>query len=491
MVQGNYGNNGNYELVFPCSKGGFCYYSGNNDNLTRTDWHGPLCIGKGKISGIAMIQGNYGTKGNLEVIAVEDKELVHYWRADTGSAMKWHGPFRITGKVKGTPSLVQMGSGVFADFKVVVPCRNGGGMWFLTRNNGRNGGFEWSEPVRVGNGKISGCAMLRTTVGNINSTLEVVAVEEGILKHYKLYEGNDVWESPVTIGIGYRGSPGFIQATIGSKTIFELIAPCISGGLTHFRRKYNAANTLPWVEGETFGNSKYHAVSLVQKHEGNDNLDVVVTKARGGEEHYIYKLRASTNWEGPHIIPRLARLRLHTKILTSPPYIVHPEGIVNAAIDIFYQIGIHIELISTEYLSLPELSVLNIASDNGEICDPRNLNPEIIQLFEHRNNVSGNDIVAYFIDSTMPRNIESIPATVLGGCASYPEGKPGFFITRGMNEYVFIHELCHVLGLNHNSRRDNIMNEFYGALNPNPEFRITRMQISKILKSGYVTTSCC
>jgi hypothetical protein len=61
-------------------------------------------------------------------------------------------------------------------------------------------------------------------------------------------------------------------------------------------------------------------------------------------------------------------------------------------------------------------------------------------LFQNRNNVGANDIVIYFVRSTVPP---------LNGCSAFPAGEPGSVVTQTASRWTLGHEVGHVLGLNH------------------------------------------
>jgi hypothetical protein len=61
-------------------------------------------------------------------------------------------------------------------------------------------------------------------------------------------------------------------------------------------------------------------------------------------------------------------------------------------------------------------------------------------LFANRNNAGAQDIVVYFVRSTIPP---------LNGCGAFPAGSPGAVVTQGASNWTLAHEVGHVLGLNH------------------------------------------
>jgi lysyl endopeptidase len=71
---------GHFEVAAPLAGGGMALYT--RDNNTHV-WSGPVLFGGGRIRSVSLIQGNYGD--NLELVAREDCDLVHYWREGFGT----------------------------------------------------------------------------------------------------------------------------------------------------------------------------------------------------------------------------------------------------------------------------------------------------------------------------------------------------------------------------------------------------------------------
>lgn len=97
MIQSKFGLKGNFELVVPLASGGLGYYWRDNDD-TALCWHGPLMFGTrlGKVDAVTLIQSNFGSPGNLELVASSCGQLAFFWR-DSGPDLKWIGPnFSIT-----------------------------------------------------------------------------------------------------------------------------------------------------------------------------------------------------------------------------------------------------------------------------------------------------------------------------------------------------------------------------------------------------------
>jgi hypothetical protein len=148
-------------------------------------------------------------------------------------------------------------------------------------------------------------------------------------------------------------------------------------------------------------------------------------------------------------------VRLHTKVLTAP------NVAVGTAIDRMRQVyatrGIRVVHASNESLTLPTLNDVDVGScRRGETTTEQN------QLFGNRNNVGANDVVVYFVRSTVPP---------FNGCAAHPAGRPGAVVAQGATQWTLGHEVGHVLGLNHVNDNDRLMtgNGTSNITNPPPD----------------------
>ena len=86
------------------------------------------------------------------------------------------------------------------------------------------------------------------------------------------------------------------------------------------------------------------------------------------------------------------------------------------------------------------------------------------QLFAHRNNAGANDVVVYFVRSTVPP---------FNGCAAHPAGRPSGSGGRAGNgtQWTLAHEVGHVLGLLHVDNNNRLMtgNGTANITNPPPD----------------------
>jgi hypothetical protein len=89
------GTKGNFELTVPLAGGGFAvYWRDNND--ASLPWHGPVIAEPSTyFNTVSLIESNFGTPRNLEVVSRIGGQMAHSWR-DSGPQFVWSGPFDFT-----------------------------------------------------------------------------------------------------------------------------------------------------------------------------------------------------------------------------------------------------------------------------------------------------------------------------------------------------------------------------------------------------------
>lgn len=99
LIQSRFGTKGNFELVTPAAGGGLVHFWRTNDD-PNLPWNGPIPFGQnlGMVDSVTMIQSNFGSPGNLEVVARVGSQLQFFWR-DSGPAFNWNGPFLLVSTV--------------------------------------------------------------------------------------------------------------------------------------------------------------------------------------------------------------------------------------------------------------------------------------------------------------------------------------------------------------------------------------------------------
>jgi hypothetical protein len=197
LVQSRFGSKGNFELVLPASASGVEHYWRNND-ATGLPWrHGGTFAAGHRVEALALIQGNFGSPGNLEVVARIGDRLAHFWR-DSGPRYAWNGPFFFASGVSGNPALVQSRFGRQGNFEVVVPLASGG-LAHYWRNN--DAGNVWSGPAPFATslGRIDAVTLIQSNFG-VPGNLEVVARAGEQLAHYWRDSGpRFAWSGPTFI----------------------------------------------------------------------------------------------------------------------------------------------------------------------------------------------------------------------------------------------------------------------------------------------------
>jgi len=95
LVQGRFGRQGNFELLAAALGTGLNHFWRSNDN-PFLPWSAAIPFGQsfGQVDAVTMIQSNFGSPGNLEVVARAGDQLFFFWR-DSGPAFNWNGPFAL------------------------------------------------------------------------------------------------------------------------------------------------------------------------------------------------------------------------------------------------------------------------------------------------------------------------------------------------------------------------------------------------------------
>ena len=148
-------------------------------------------------------------------------------------------------------------------------------------------------------------------------------------------------------------------------------------------------------------------------------------------------------------------VHIHVKVLTSPNIPI--ETLMHNMREVYAAGGIDVEWRTTESLNLPMLNDCDVGS-----CIMGQTTAEQNQLFANRNNVGVNEVVVYFVRSTVPP---------FNGCAAHPSGRPGAVVVQGATQWTFAHEVGHVLGLFHVNNNDRLMtgNGTSNITNPPPD----------------------
>ncbi|MDT0344532.1 hypothetical protein [Streptomyces litchfieldiae] len=171
---------------------------------------------------------------------------------------------------------------------------------------------------------------------------------------------------------------------------------------------------------------------------GRDRIDVFATGTDSALWHRWWVAAPAPEPTPPAAMPTV---RVHAKILTAPDVAV-TDAIARMR-EVYATVGIAVELASTERLDLPTLNDVDVGD-----CIRGQTTAEQGELFAHRSGAGPNDVVVYFVRSTVPP---------YNGCATFPAGRPGAVVARGATQWTLGHEVGHVLGLGHVGSRDSLM----------------------------------
>jgi hypothetical protein len=303
LIQGRFGRPGNFELVVASASGGLDHYWRNNDVTAYNPWSGRAHFGDsvGHVDGVSLIQSNYASPGNFEVVVRVGSDLHHFWR-DSSSSHGWSGATHIASGVRGTPCLIQSKYGNKGNFEVVVGAAGGGLLHFWRNNDAARD--PWSAPTHFAAaiGHVDSASLIESNYGAIGN-LEVVA-RVGTTLH-SFWRGDNLgWNGPTPIPGAVSGTVALVQGRYGKKGNFEVIAPAASGGgFIHLWRNNDATGN-PWSPGSRHaaGLGTIDAVTMIESNYGAiGNLEVV---ARVGTVlHALWRDSSAENtWHGPTLM---------------------------------------------------------------------------------------------------------------------------------------------------------------------------------------------
>lgn len=139
--------------------------------------------------------------------------------------------------------------------------------------------------------------------------------------------------------------------------------------------------------------------------------------------------------------------------------------------EVYASVGIYVQAVSTENLDLPELNDVDV----GE-CQLGQTTAEQDELFANRNNAGADDVVVYFVRSTVPP---------FNWCAAHPPGIPAAVVAQGATQWTTAHEVGYVLDLRHVDDNDRLMtgNGTSNITNPPPD--LINTEVTTMLNNDY------
>jgi hypothetical protein len=119
IIQSAMGNPGNFEVVVPEGNGLWHHWHDNSNvtsawqrgGLVTSDATGPACI----------IQSTFGSPGNFEVVVLQGGSIWHHWHDNSNVASPWQPGGRVAMNATGPACIIQGNYGSPGNFEVVAP----------------------------------------------------------------------------------------------------------------------------------------------------------------------------------------------------------------------------------------------------------------------------------------------------------------------------------------------------------------------------------
>jgi hypothetical protein len=334
----------------------------------------------------------------------------------------------------------------------------------------------WLGPGATGAHEVHGAIRGRwASLGWENSFLrypltDETATPDGIGR-YNHFQGGSIYWSPSSGAWEVHGAIrgkysqlGWERSFLGYPLTNENTTPDGIGRYNHFQ-----GGSIYWTPGtgahEVHGAIRSHWASLGWERSflGYPTSDEMVVF--GGAGRISHFQRGSIYWS-PTAGVRVLRefVRVHVKCLEAPVSFTLNEQFA-AMQEVYATAGIRVDWATTENLTLPTLTDVDVGG-----CTMGSVSAEQIQLFNNRNFVGANDMVVYYVRSTVP---------AYNGCAAHPAGRPGAVVVRSASRWTLGHELGHVMGIHHVNDNNRLMtgNGTFNITNPPPD-----------LSAGEITT---
>jgi len=291
VVQGNFGTKGNFEAVLREGSQLVHYWRSNNDSVLP--WYRSVSFGNNVSSEPAMIQSNFGNVGNLELVVKEGNKLRHYWRDNDAPGLPWHKGILFGDNVRSAPALIQSSFGNVGNFELVVREWGGPTVGYKLRHYWRDNdasGLPWHKGILFGDNVRSAPALIQSSFGNVGNFELVVREWGGWQDYYKLrhyWRNNDAsglpWHKGILFGDHAGYTPAMIQSNFGNVGNFELVVREWGGSGTRYKLRHywrnNDASGLPWHKGASFGDHITYQPSFIQGNFGyNGNFELLAKR---------------------------------------------------------------------------------------------------------------------------------------------------------------------------------------------------------------------
>ena len=203
LIQSNFGQKGNFELVVPLVNGGLGAFFRLNDE-PGVPWGGPAVFGTSRYASVTMIQSNFGVPGTLEVLANVGTGLDFFFRPSAD--LTWTGPFGMDVPfVTSNPVLIQGHFGAKGNFEGVAPTVSLGVppgnpiVHFFRKNDDPD--LPWGVSTEFGAGfsntdRIEALTMIQSNFGSPGNLEVIVRVGERLAFAFRDSGPNLTWNGP-------------------------------------------------------------------------------------------------------------------------------------------------------------------------------------------------------------------------------------------------------------------------------------------------------
>jgi hypothetical protein len=266
LIQSSYGtpdHPGNFEVLVLEGTNLVHYYRDNS--ASGSPWHRAEVVSTKATGPASFIQSSYqetpDAPGNFEAVVLEGNNLVHYYRNNSVSnPQHWQSTAVITSQAAGPGCIIQSDFGTPGNFEVVV--REKEGLVHYYRDNS-NDERRWYGPTAVISPQATGdgCIIQSTfgaSAGHGNFEVVVIEVldvehEQGDLVHY--YRDNSTqpyhWYRTAVVSTAAQRAGSLIQSSYGTPGNFEVVL--VEGaqgahGLSH-RWRDNSTGQHIWKDG--------------------------------------------------------------------------------------------------------------------------------------------------------------------------------------------------------------------------------------------------
>jgi hypothetical protein len=292
-------------------------------------------------------------------------------------------------------------------------------------------------------------AQLGGSNGFLGAPVIVESVTPDGIGRYRHFQGGSIYWTPGTgaheVHGAIRGkwsSMGWERSFLGYPLTDESTTPDGVGRYNHFQ-----GGSIYWTPGtgahEVHGaiRGKWSSMGWERSFLGYPLTDELATEDALGR--YSEFQHGSIYWSpGTGALACRETVRLHVKCLTAPTRFSIPTMISNMRL-VYATAQVGVKYVSFEILNLPALNDVDVGG-----CTMGSTTTEQNQLFANRNSAGANDVVVYFVRSTVP---------AYNGCAAFPAGRPGAVVASGASAWTVGHEVGHVLGLSHVSDNNRLM----------------------------------